>query len=381
MWAVRVVIGPFTENLPHAGGIGLSLIQSIADIVLFAALRRKSGSTLLALDVVLLTASSPFDLSLTATIWNPPLAVAFVKLSIACVLLGGERRDGLWWGIAATAFAVLALQSHSSAIFFAAPVAAAFTLRELAARRWSDAWRHTRATLETIAILQLPFLIHLVVDRPEGVGPSMVTGELQASLQDPARLQPAFAASQLSAALERILLEPATLAGFTVVLTVSLIVVLVRWRRDVPLVCATVAPLVLTIIGFSAWRRAFDTYWFMTLAPCAAVALGLALGAWDRVATAASAVLLAALLVAQPARVRASMAIHRLPEYGALLRSARAILERTDSVRSIETEFALPPTTDPTYLYRVLGGSIAADAPFSAYVAKSGEVVFRPASR
>src|SRR5258706_10049016 len=31
VWGIRHLIGPWTDNLPHAGGIGISLLQSAAD--------------------------------------------------------------------------------------------------------------------------------------------------------------------------------------------------------------------------------------------------------------------------------------------------------------------------------------------------------------
>jgi len=40
LWLVARTVGPFTGYLPHAGGIGISLLQSVADGVLFLALAR-----------------------------------------------------------------------------------------------------------------------------------------------------------------------------------------------------------------------------------------------------------------------------------------------------------------------------------------------------
>jgi hypothetical protein len=90
LWVIRLVVGPWTENLPHAGGIGLSIVHSVADIILFVAIARRLQSTWLSLAIVLLAATAPYDMALTATIWNPPLAVALVKLATAVVLWAGE---------------------------------------------------------------------------------------------------------------------------------------------------------------------------------------------------------------------------------------------------------------------------------------------------
>src|SRR5688572_9772736 len=41
LWIGRVAIGPFMDNLPHAGGVIVALLQSIADVFLFIALSRR----------------------------------------------------------------------------------------------------------------------------------------------------------------------------------------------------------------------------------------------------------------------------------------------------------------------------------------------------
>ncbi len=47
LWGIRHAVGPWTDNLPHAGSIGLSIIQSFADGVLLAALWKRLGSFVL----------------------------------------------------------------------------------------------------------------------------------------------------------------------------------------------------------------------------------------------------------------------------------------------------------------------------------------------
>src|SRR4029078_3605130 len=86
VWCIRTPVVPWTQNLPHAGGIGLGIIQSAADACLFAAIWKRFGAPLLALAVTLVVATAPYDMALTATIWNPPLSVALMKLSLAVVL-------------------------------------------------------------------------------------------------------------------------------------------------------------------------------------------------------------------------------------------------------------------------------------------------------
>jgi hypothetical protein len=42
LWLGRHLVGPFTDNLPHAGGIWVALLQSAADTWLFVVLMRRS---------------------------------------------------------------------------------------------------------------------------------------------------------------------------------------------------------------------------------------------------------------------------------------------------------------------------------------------------
>jgi hypothetical protein len=72
LWTGRVAIGPFMDNLPHAGGVIVALLQSIADVFLFIALSRRVHWAF-ALAMCLLVASAPFDIAISQVIWNPPV--------------------------------------------------------------------------------------------------------------------------------------------------------------------------------------------------------------------------------------------------------------------------------------------------------------------
>jgi hypothetical protein len=378
MWGIRHLVGPWTDNLPHAGGIGISILQSTADVLLMVGLWRKTGSLTLALAVSLLVATAPFDLSLSATIWNPPVALAFVKATLAIVCLA-RPGGSLWWGIAATITGVLAVQAHSSAIFVAVPVIASFVIEDLIARRWTMALQRSRATIEVLLILELPYLFNLAFNRPEHAGPAMVLDSVASSLAGSTGLRLGDAFRAVGAWPGVILLSPWSFAGFGVVLLLSLIVAAWRLRRDVLLLSATVFPVMLTVAGFSTWQRGFDEYWFMAIAPSVAIALALALTAWRPAAPIVAGVALAIVVLAQPARIASAMTIHRLPEYGAMLRGTREVFRRAPEVRGIDTDFPLPPSADREFMYRILGGRVTPTAPFIATIARSGAVAFKPA--
>jgi hypothetical protein len=166
-----------------------------------------------------------------------------------------------------------------------------------------------------------------------------------------------------------------------VFLAACAVVAAYRMRDDLVVVCATVVPLVLAGFGFSLWQLRYDDYWFLTLAPSAALTVALALTAWRPIAPVVSIVLAALVLVAVPARLAETMTIHRLPEYGALVRGSREIRRHTPVVRSIDTQFVLPDSTDRRFLYEILGGRIAPDAPFGATITADGHAIFTAARR
>ena len=66
--------------------------------------------------------------------------------------------------------------------------------------------------------------------------------------------------------------------------------------------------------------------------------------------------------------------MHRLPEYHVLVAASREIAGTHEAVRTIRTDFALPPSTDPEFLYEVLGGRIDANASASAVIRADGSV-------
>ena len=112
LWIGRVTIGPFMDNLPHAGGVFVALLQSIADLWLFAALSRRIPWTL-ALGACLLIASAPFDIALSSLIWNPPVAAAMIKMATA-MALSLTPESPLWQVAMTAALACRAVQCHLS---------------------------------------------------------------------------------------------------------------------------------------------------------------------------------------------------------------------------------------------------------------------------
>jgi hypothetical protein len=87
--------------------------------------------------------------------------------------------------------------------------------------------------------------------------------------------------------------------------------------------------------------------------------------------------MLIAAVAITPARVRFAATMHRMPEYGWLLDGSKRLVERGHSVKGIRTQFPLPLSADPEFLYRILGGRIDSSAEFTALIARDGQVAYQ----
>ena len=379
LWAIRVVVGPFTDYLPHAGGIGLSVIQSVADAALFVALRRRFESVLLALAVVVTAATAPFDVAISATIWNPPLAVALVKAAMAVMLIGGVRSSP-GWVVATTVLSWLAVQAHSSAVFVALPILVSFMVREWGRRRWSGVLRPAWTIGATVFILQIPFLADVMLHPSATTAPTEVVQDVTRTLSDPASLRPGASVREVGAAFHQFLFMPWEIAWFIPAAVVCVLAALWRVQRDLTLAAVSVGPTLFAVAGFATWQRAFDPYWFLPLLPSfvLTVVLGMTAVPARHVMSGVSGAILVLVLLVQPQRFEASRQLFRMEEYGALVQGSREVRRRLPAIRALEVRFPLAPTVDPLFLYTtVLGGRIAADAEYVAVLERSGQAAFR----
>jgi hypothetical protein len=377
LWIIRHAFGPWTDGLPHAGAYGIAVFQTAADLLLLDAIRRTTGSTWLAVGAVIFAATASHDLAVTATIWNPAISVAFVKIALALMLLGRDRAEW-WWMPVTTIPAWFAVQAHSAALFVAAPVIGSFMLREIAARRWLAAMQRLRTVAEVILILQIPFIYNAIAGPAGEVGPTRVIGSAMAIVRNPASARLFESSSALVSATGSILMKPwASSWWWPLLLLIAVSGSIVRSRRDIVGLSATLLPLLAAILGFSLWRGGYDEYWYLPLVPCAA--LTVAFGVTGCRGGIAAIVFTLLVIGIQPARLAHSLTWYRMPEYGPLSRGAREIRRRTADIRRIETTFPVPPLmTDRDFLYRVVGGRITEDAEFDAVIDRDGHVRFTP---
>jgi hypothetical protein len=152
----------------------------------------------------------------------------------------------------------------------------------------------------------------------------------------------------------------------------------VRYRRDPAVLSVVLLPQLLAIVGYALFLNTLDHYYYIPVMPVAVLTIAFAV-AWPA-NTLAGRVLGIALIAASatlvPWRLGFATTMHRLPEYRVLVSGSRALVARGEPVRAVRAEFTLPESTDPEFLYRILGGRIDARAPLTAVIHRDGSVEY-----
>ena len=156
-------------------------------------------------------------------------------------------------------------------------------------------------------------------------------------------------------------------------------VVAVRYRRDPTLLTITLLPQIAALVGYALFLDDLDNYYYLSLMPASVLTIVLAVTPppSHRLAPVVGIALLVGAVALVPARLRFAATMHRLPEYGVLVEASRKIASMGQPMREIVTEFALPKTSDPAYLYRILGGRIDPASPWIGVITPTGDVVYR----
>jgi hypothetical protein len=287
-----VTVGPWLENLPHAGGVGEAILHSAGDTLLLAAIWRRTGSARLAVAATVLIAA--YDLQLPAIAWSPLMAVALAKLATALVLLGWPQRSSAGVAVAA-AIAWCAVQCDASMIVVALGVFAALLAVPLHTRDYGGLRRNAWITAVVVAILQVPHAFY----------------------RAPARLDDGAA-------------EVIGASGI--------------------LVPATLMLLLLAAASVSSTRRVTQVI-VLTI--------------------------FAAVVALVPGQLRPQPTANRMPDYGLLLDGSRKIARLKQPMRSIRTEFRLPPSSDPEFLYTILVGPVDPQSAWVALIKADGSVMYQ----
>jgi hypothetical protein len=376
LWIGRLTIGPFMDNLPHAGGVIVALLQSIADTWLFVALSRRVPWSL-ALAACLLIASAPFDIAISSVIWNPPVSAALIKMAMAMALMLTAAASA--WHIAATALlAWMAVQAHLSAIFVAAPLLAAIAIEPFyggSTRVLRTFYGRSQAALiiaGVILILQIPFLISLFNEPGAPVGPSAAI----AGLTHPQAVRPWMAYDSVTGITGNLVWPMPDTFRFAIPTLVTGAIVAFMYRRDLVAIGASIGGVLIATLLFTTSTRNYDSYWFLTLTSAMTLIYALTIAAIPSKAAVKWIGVAILLFVAwrQPARIEDSKRFFKYPQYEAMVRGSRELIMRAPVVRDITTDFEVHPTMDRHFIYTILGGRIDPGALYTAVVNRDGTV-------
>jgi hypothetical protein len=371
LWLGRSLVGPFADFLPHAGGITVALLQSIADTWLLIVLWRRVGA-LLALAMCLVIASAPFDIAISSVIWNPPVAAALIKMATAMALGLGDAPPR--WKIVVTAvLAWCAVQAHLSAIFVAAPLLASLVAQALITKHWRESAKLAAFVAGVVLVLQIPYFIAIARDPAAPMGPATAINNITNA--NSFRLDRSYTAIVNGAG--ELLVRQSDSWRFQFPTLVAVLVVVMRRHRDIVLLSTSIGGIAGATILFATWTRGYDSYWFLTLTTAMVLTYGFAIAAIpSRMAIhAVGGVVLAFILFLQPSRIDQSKVFFKYPPYRTMRVASYELAARAPVLRDIRVNFdGAHPTMDKYFIYRILGGRIDPSAPQQAYVNGDGSV-------
>ena len=378
LWTIRVVLGPWFDNLPHAGGIGQAALQSAADAILLIAIWQRTQSPWIALTTVLLVATSSFDLSLAALVWNPTMGTALAKIATATVLLDWHRGSAVRAATAA-ALAWIAVHAYTGAIFVAVGVFTAFLVDPLVRGDRRLARRNTFVIAAVVALLQLPYLAHQFIGGRGQSAMGAVTFSVWRVLSGESPPELAKSVRGYASAVHSIQVSPWTLAGAGWGLLLCCGIVAVRRLHDPSLLAVTLLPQLAAIAGYSLFLDDLDSYYYLSLMPAAVLSVTLAATAMpsQRIARAVGATLFVLALFLVPERLRYATTMFRMPEYRVLRDASRKIWSLHQPIRAIQTDFQLPPSSSPEFLFEILGGRIDRQSSWVCVIRSDGNVLYR----
>ena len=371
LWLGRTVIGPFADDLPHAGGFWVALLQSIGDTSLLFVLWTRVGP-FLALAMALTIASAPFDIAMSSVIWNPPVAAALIKMATAMALSLGDAPAR--WRVGVTALiAWLAVQVHLSALFVATPLIAALLAQPLIKGNWKESARLAGIVAAIILVAQIPFAISAIRDPAAPMGPTAAISNIANA--SAFRVDGSYVA--VVNITGELLARRITEWQFQIPTAIAALIAAIRWRRDPIALAVSIGGLLTATLLFAAWSRNYDSYWFLCLTTAMVLTYGLALAAIPGRAAvhAVGAVLALAMAILQPGRVDQATAFFKYPAYRTMRIASYELAAREPVLRDIRINFeGAHPTMDKYFIYRILGGRIDPAAPKRAFVNADGSV-------
>lgn len=385
LWLIRVTIGPFYENLPHAGGIGLAAIHAIADALLLFAILKRGIPVIASVAIMLLLVSSPFETSLSGTIWNPGLSVSFVEMATASFLLIPNSHGALKTLLTSTA-AWLAVQAHTQAIFFALSLLVYLIVEPWIVAGPRPALKRLLIILAVIVVLQIPYFTefnkHSDISQ-EQLG--VVATSFNSLVAKPSSFHPYASFTALVDALAELFGPHLSRAVVIVLILVAGGTLLYEFRKHHEILAVALLPLFLTWLGYSFLSVGpLYTYFYMNLMP--AFVLLILFGfikspfpTFNKISTLLAPLVLLLAFASQPSRLETRAHSTSYPYYAAMVRGAKEIVRNGVPVRTV-----IPPSysskVEPAYLVQWLGGRVEESADSIAMIGADGSVTYQKAA-
>lgn len=375
MWAVRVVVGPWFDNLPHAGGIGQAIFESAADALLLMAVWRRTQSVWVALASVIVIATASYDVALAAIVWTTVIASALGKVAMALTLMEWHRR-GLARVAVIAGLAWCAVHVYTGGVFVTVGVFAALLLDPIGRGDWRGARRTAVVIALSVVALQIPYVLHQFQTGFSGRAMGAVSGGIWDILTG--RASPAVAKSLqgYAGAFTFIEVSPWQTNAPLWLLAACCCVAAVRHRRDPVLLALLLLPQAAALAGYAMFLGALDHYYYISVMPPGVLSMffAVSLPSRTRMGLVVGVALLVAAVALVPARLRFAASMHKMPEYSALVDASRTLVARGQPIRAIRTEFELPPSSDAAFIFTILGGRLQPDAAWVATIARNGTV-------
>src|ERR1044071_6416546 len=376
LWFIRVTIGRFYENLPHAGGIGLAAIHSIADGILLLAILRRGIPVIASVAIMLLLVSSPFETSLSGTIWNPGLSVSFVELAAAFLLMIPNSHWALKTLVTSTA-AWLAVQAHTQAIFFALSLLVYLIVEPWIVAGPRAALKSLLIIIAVIVVLQIPYVTE--INKHHDI-PQEQLGIVATSFNSPV-IKPYASFTTLVHRLAELFGPHLSWIVVTVLILVAGGSLLFGYRKHHDILAVALLPLFLAWLGCSFLSvGTLYTYWYMNLMPSFVLLIlfGFTKSRFpilDKVSPLLGVLLLLLAFVSQPARLATRAQSTSYPYYAAIVRGAKEIVRNGTPVRSVVPP-SFPNKVEPSYLVRWLGGRVEESSDLIATIGEDGNVTY-----
>ena len=374
LWTLRVLLGPWFDNLPHAGGIGQAALQSAGDALLLVAIWRRTGSPWIALATIVITSTAAFDLSLGALVWNPPMGAALAKFATAAVLADWHRQSAVRVAVMA-AVAWSAVQAYTGAVFVVLGVFAAMLIDPFVRGDRRLSLRNAAVIALAVLLLQLPLLVFQLT-KPHDAAMGAVTDSLRRVLSGESAPEILKSLDGYVEAVQIIQFTPGHVPGLGWLLLMCGGIVALRYVKDPALLSVTVLPPLAAIAGYALFLGQLDAYYDLSLMPATVLTFVLAVTAMPspRVAQATAIAVLVVALAFVPIRLRNAATMFQMPQYGILVDASRRVRSFGQPMQQIRTDFALPPSSSSEFLFEVLGGTIDRRAPWVCVIRANGEV-------